>query len=68
MAMGGNGSIEAMKQQRAMQKRIAVAAEAITSAADIRIPDVPKTEYAQRLIGAWEDHIATLSPVLAPCQ
>jgi hypothetical protein len=34
-----------------MKKRIAVAAEAITSAAAIEIPVVPKTEYAERLIG-----------------
>ena len=33
-----------------MHKRIAVAAEAISNAADIAIPDVPKTEYACRLI------------------
>ena len=35
-----------------MRKRIAVAAEAISSAADIEIPVIPKTEYAERLIGA----------------
>lgn len=34
-----------------MRKRIAVAAEAISSAADIEIPVIPKTEYAERLIG-----------------
>lgn len=34
-----------------MRKRIAVAAEAISSAADIQIPVIPKTEYAERLIG-----------------
>lgn len=34
-----------------MKKRIAVAAEAITSAADIEVPVVPKTEFAERLIG-----------------
>jgi hypothetical protein len=36
---------------RAMHKRIAVAAEAITNAADIPIPHVPKSDTAQRLIG-----------------
>ena len=35
------------------KKRIAVAAEAISSAADIEIPVVPKTDYAERLISAW---------------
>lgn len=35
---------EVVEKRRAMQKRIAVAAEAITNAADITIPDVPKTE------------------------
>ncbi|GAB4820005.1 hypothetical protein N2152v2_007051 [Parachlorella kessleri] len=35
---------------RAMHKRIAVAAEAITNAADIPIPHVPKSEGTQRLI------------------
>lgn len=34
-----------------MKKRIAVAAEAITNAADIEVPVVPKTEFAERLIG-----------------
>lgn len=38
-------------KQRAMHKRIAVAAEAITNAADIPIPHVPKSEPTQRLIG-----------------
>ncbi|KAI7838861.1 hypothetical protein COHA_007362 [Chlorella ohadii] len=33
-----------------MRKRIAVAAEAISSAADIEIPVIPKTDYAERLI------------------
>lgn len=35
---------EVVEKRRAMHKRIAVAAEAITNAADIAIPDVPKTE------------------------
>lgn len=34
-----------------MKKRIAVAAEAITNAADVEVPVVPKTEFAERLIG-----------------
>ncbi|EFN52025.1 hypothetical protein CHLNCDRAFT_54794 [Chlorella variabilis] len=34
-----------------MKKRIAVAAEAISNAADIEVPVVPKTDYAERLIG-----------------
>lgn len=38
-------------KQRAMHKRIAVAAEAITNAAEIPIPHVPKPEPVQRLIG-----------------
>ncbi|KAL4451289.1 hypothetical protein ABPG77_009361 [Micractinium sp. CCAP 211/92] len=33
-----------------MKKRIAVAAEAITNAADVEVPVVPKTEFAERLI------------------
>jgi hypothetical protein len=33
-----------------MRKRIAVAAEAISSAADIEIPVIPKTDYAERII------------------
>lgn len=37
-----------------MRKRIAVAAEAISSAADIEIPVIPKTDYAERLIGGKE--------------
>ena len=37
-------------RQRQMQKRIAVAAEAITSASDVDIPNYPKTEAARQLI------------------
>jgi hypothetical protein len=36
-----------------MKKRIAVAAEAISNAADIEVPVVPKTEIAEKLIGGW---------------
>jgi hypothetical protein len=39
-------------RQRQMQKRIAVAAEALTSASDVAVPSVPKTEAARQLIGA----------------
>ncbi len=42
---------DAMKIHQ-MKKRIAVVAEAISSAADIEVPVMPKTDYAERLIGA----------------
>eukprot|EP00887_Chlorella_sp_A99_P000268 scaffold13.g268.t1 len=48
-AQGPPPAVDAEKR-RAMHKRIAVAAEAITNAADIAIPDIPKTEHAVRLI------------------
>jgi hypothetical protein len=38
-------------RQRQMHKRIAVAAQAITSASDVAIPNIPKTESARLLIG-----------------
>lgn len=37
-------------RQRQMQKRIAVAAEAITTASEVDIPNFPKTEAARQLI------------------
>lgn len=50
VAPGPTPRNDAVKMHQ-MKKRIAVAAEAISSAADIEIPVVPKTEYAERLIG-----------------
>lgn len=56
---------DAMKLHQ-MKKRIAVAAEAISSAADMEIPVVPKTDYAERLIGARASHAARAACCL-PC-
>lgn len=50
-AAAGPPKPDAMKIHQ-MKKRIAVAAEAISNAADIEVPVVPKTDYAERLIGA----------------
>ena len=46
----GNGSFSA--KQRHAKKRIAVAADALSTAANVEVPDVPKDDATSELIGA----------------
>ena len=46
------GSAEARARARQGRKRIAVAAEALANAADVRIVDVPKSDAVFALLGA----------------
>ena len=47
----GTDNEEAQKQ-RVARKRIAIAAEALSSASDVKIPNIPKTEAVLRVLGA----------------
>ena len=47
----GTDTEEAQKQ-RVARKRIAIAAEALSSASDVKIPNIPKTEAVLRVLGA----------------
>ena len=46
----GTDNEEAQKQ-RVARKRIAIAAEALSSASDVKIPNIPKTEAVLRVLG-----------------
>lgn len=46
------GNAEARARARQGRKRIAVAAEALANAADVRIVDVPKSDAVFALLGA----------------
>ncbi len=46
----GTDNEEAQKQKVA-RKRIAIAAEALSSASDVKIPNIPKTEAVLRVLG-----------------
>lgn len=55
MQVNADGLPVFQAKQRAMHKRIAVAAEAISKSADIPIPHVPKSESVTRLIGKKDE-------------
>ena len=46
----GTDTEEAQKQKVA-RRRIAIAAEALSSASDVKIPNIPKTEAVLRVLG-----------------
>ena len=50
----GTDNEEAQKQ-RVARKRIAIAAEALTNASDVKIPNIPKTEAVLRVLGEHVD-------------
>jgi hypothetical protein len=52
MQHGESSANEAAAKQKHARKRIAIAAEALTNAADVTVPNVPKSEKVQILIGA----------------
>lgn len=48
-----NGAVlEEAQKQKVARKRIAIAAEALSSASDVKIPNIPKTEAVLRVLGA----------------
>ena len=47
-----DGSSFLVKQKLHAQKRIAIAADALTTAAKVVVPTIPKTEATRALIGA----------------
>ena len=50
----GTDTEEAQKQ-RVARKRIAIAAEALSNASDVKIPNIPKTEAVLRVLGERSD-------------
>ena len=42
---------EEAQKQKVTRKRIAIAAEALSSASDVKIPNIPKTEAVLRVLG-----------------
>lgn len=50
--MDNGTDIEEAQKQRVARKRIAIAAEALSSASDVKIPNIPKTEAVLRVLGA----------------
>ena len=49
--MDSGTEIEEAQKQRVARKRIAIAAEALSSASDVKIPNIPKTEAVLRVLG-----------------
>ncbi len=59
MVEAGADSEELMRMKVA-RKRIAIAADALSNASDVKIPNIPKTEAVLRVLGAatprlWPD-------------
>ena len=50
--MDSGTDTEEAQKQRVARKRIAIAAEALSSASDVKIPNIPKTEAVLRVLGA----------------
>ncbi len=46
---------EDAQKQRVARKRIAIAAEALSNASDVKIPNIPKTEAILRVLGKHLD-------------
>lgn len=49
--MDNGTDTEEAQKQRVARKRIAIAAEALTNASDVKIPNIPKTEAVLRVLG-----------------
>jgi len=43
---------EEMMKMKGARKRIAIAADALSDASDVKIPNIPKTEAVLRVLGA----------------
>ena len=49
--MDNGADTEEAQKQKVARKRIAIAAEALSSASDVKIPNIPKTEAVLRVLG-----------------
>ena len=49
--MEDGADTEEAQKQKVARKRIAIAAEALSSASDVKIPNIPKTEAVLRVLG-----------------
>ena len=49
--MDNGADTEEAQKQKVARKRIAIAAEALSSASDVKIPSIPKTEAVLRVLG-----------------
>ena len=58
--VGAGGDTEEMQKMKVARKRIAIAADTLTSSTGVKIPSIPKTEAVFRVLGA--------GPGLAACE
>lgn len=50
--MEAGADSEEMMRMKVARKRIAIAADALSNASDVKIPNIPKTEAVLRVLGA----------------